>query len=232
VSSWIEFWGRPHAIYVNQRNLDAHFGRLATDIEPLLPAAPGARILDWGCGDALAAERVAARAGILYLYDAVEAVRERLRRRLGGHPRIRILDPAGLAAVEDGGIDMILVVSVLQYLDDAQLDAAMADWRRLLAPGGRLLVADVIEPDTPVLKDVASQLRFAREEGFLGAALLGLVRMALSDYGRVRREAGFSTHRPDEFLARLARAGLPAERLPRNVGPTAHRHSFLATRPG
>lgn len=231
MSSWIEFWGRPHAIYVNRRNLEAHFERLWADLAPLLPAGAGATVLDWGCGDALAAERIAARAGVLYLYDAVEAVRARLGDRLGAEPRIRVLDEAGLAAVGDGSVDMVLVVSVLQYLDGAQLDAALREWRRLLAPGGRLLVADVIEPDTPVLRDVASQLRFARENGFLAAALAGLARMALSDYGRVRRQAGFSTHRPEEMLARLRAAGFEAERLPRNVGPTPHRHSFLARRP-
>ncbi len=232
MSSWIEFWGRPHAIYVNRRNLEAHFERLAADLEPHLPKAAGKRLLDWGCGDALMAERIAARAGTLYLYDAVEAVRERLRGRLGGDARVRVLDEAGLAALEDGGVDKILVISVLQYLDEAQLEHALRDWHRLLAPGGTLLVADVIEPNTPVLTDVASQLRFARANGFLAAALVGLVRMALSDYGRVRKQAGFSTHRPAEFLARLSRAGFEARHLDRNVGPSAHRHSFMARKPG
>ncbi|WP_328702837.1 class I SAM-dependent methyltransferase [Arenibaculum pallidiluteum] len=230
MSSWIEFWGRPHAIYVNQRNLEAHFDRLASDIEPLLPDRADSRVLDWGCGDALCAGRLSARIGTLFLYDAVEAVRARLGQRLGDHPRIRVLDPGDLAALPDSSLDMILVVSVLQYLDAGQLSAAMRDWHRLLKPDGRLLIADVIEPDTPVLRDVLSQLRFARANGFLGAALLGLVRMALSDYGRVRRQAGFSTYRPDTMLGLLRGAGFAAERLPRNVGPTPHRNSFMARR--
>lgn len=230
--TWLEFWGRPHAIYANQRNLDAHFERLAHDLERHLPADASARVLDWGCGDALAAGRMADRVGTLFLYDAVEAVRERLGRRYGARGNIRVLDQAGLAAVPDGSIDRIVVISVLQYLDAVQLRDALSDWHRLLRPQGELLVADVIDPTTSPFQDVASQLRFAASEGFLGAALMGLGKLALSDYARIRKQAGFSTYRREDMLGLLRAAGFEAAALDRNIGPTPHRHAFLATKPG
>lgn len=230
--SWLEFWGKPHSIYANRRNLEAHFECLARDLARHLPTHRTARILDWGCGDALAAPRLAGGVGTLFLYDGVEPVRERLRERYRTHANIQILDEAGLATVPDGSVDMIVVISVLQYLDRAQLRAALADWHRLLHPQGELLVADVIDPHTSPLQDMASQLRFAASEGFLMAALLGLARLAISDYARIRRRDGFSTYTRDDMLALLRSAGFQnADALDHNIGPAPHRHAFRAVKP-
>lgn len=223
---WVEFWNRPNAIYANRRNLEAHFSCLLRDLEAYLPE--GGAVLDFGCGDALAAEAMAARCGTLYLYDAASVVRERLQARFRDHPRIKVLDEDALSALPTASIDLILAVSVLQYIPRDDLRGLLLRWRGLLKPEGYALIADVVDPHTPMLQDIASQLRMARQHGFLLAALLGLGRLALSDYRRIRHEAGFSTYTPAELLDVLEAAGLHAAPLPRNVGPTPHRRSFLA----
>ncbi len=76
----------------------------------------------------------------------------------------------------------------------------LALWRRLLAPGGTLIVADVIPPHVGALSDGLALLRYAAANGFLGAALLGLTRTALSRYRRLRSELG---------IARYERGGIP-----------------------
>ncbi|MBB3264368.1 cyclopropane fatty-acyl-phospholipid synthase-like methyltransferase [Azospirillum sp. OGB3] len=225
-SGWVDFWNRPNAIYANQRNLEAHFACLQNDLDAHLPA--GGTVLDFGCGDALAAEAMAKRCRNVWLYDAAPAVRERLRERLSGHPGIRILDDDDLAALPTGSVDLVLAVSVLQYIPREKLEGVLHRWRHLIGARGHILIADVVEPDTPMLRDIASQLSMARRHGFLMAALMGLGRMALSDYRRIRREAGFSTYTPAELQARLSAAGLRSDRLPKNIGPTPHRHSFVA----
>ncbi|MFP3480340.1 hypothetical protein SB780_36425, partial [Burkholderia sp. SIMBA_057] len=89
-----------------------------------------------------------------------------------------------------------------------ELEGVLHRWRHLIGTRGLILIADVVEPDTPMLRDIASQLSMARRHGFLMAALMGLGRMALSDYRRIRRESGFSTYTPAELQARLSAAGL------------------------
>ncbi len=224
--NWVDFWNRPNAIYANRRNLETHFACLQRDLDAYLPA--GGTMLDFGCGDALAAEAMAARCSTVYLFDAAPAVQERLRARFAGHPRIKVLNEEELAALPAGSADLVLAVSVLQYIPRQALGDILNRWRSLLSHQGRILIADVVDPRTPMLRDVASQLSMARKNGFLMAALLGLGRMALSDYRRIRREAGFSAYTPEDMQALLADAGLHAEPLPHNVGPTPHRHSFLA----
>jgi hypothetical protein len=56
---WQAFWGGSHRIYVNDRHLAAHYARIADDLIALLAPRPRARLLDWGCGDALASPRLA-----------------------------------------------------------------------------------------------------------------------------------------------------------------------------
>jgi ubiquinone/menaquinone biosynthesis C-methylase UbiE len=230
MTSWIDYWSRPNALYANRRNLEAHFTRIWRDLQPLLADARPRSMLDWGCGEALAAERIAGSVERLYLYDGVDSVRDKVRARTAGVRNITVLDPAELAALPPSSIDMVMVNSVVQYLDEAAMAAALTDWWRLLGPGGRLLLTDLIDPDTGMVDDAKSQLRFAATNGFLTAALFAIVRLVLSDYSRVRRAAGFSTYRPAEILTVLDNAGFAGERLPSNVGPTTHRFSVMGRR--
>ena len=118
--------------------------------------------------------------------------------------------------------------SLAQYLTDAELAACLRDWRRALKPGGRLVLADVIPPQLGAAADATALLAFARREGFLAAALLGLVRTVLSDYRSLRRRLGLTRYDEAAMLARLREAGFTAERMPRNLGHNQGRMAFMA----
>ena len=155
-------------------------------------------------------------------------VREKLRQRFSGRANPGVLSPDEVAALPDGHFDLIVANSLLQYLDRPTLDGLLALWRRLLAPGGRLLLADIIPPDVSAVQDAAALLSFAAKDGFLPAAVVGLVRTALSPYRKLRGELGLSMYREDAFLALLREAGFAAERTRPNVGHNQNRMAFLA----
>src|SRR5262245_65600534 len=98
VRDWTEFWDQPHSIYVNARHFDVHYRDIAQGIIALLPG-PNARVLDYGCGEAIHADLVAAAAAELILCEAAASVRGKLGARFGGNPGIR-----GLAAEEVTGL--------------------------------------------------------------------------------------------------------------------------------
>lgn len=226
MTSWIDFWDRPNAIYVNQRNLDAHFECLTRDIQRFMPVGGRKAVLDFGCGEALGAERLAEGCSTLYLYDAAPAVRKRLRKRFAHNGRIVVLDDQDLRRLDGGTIDLILVVSVIQYMAKDELVSLLGFWHRLLKPAGELIVADVIEPGTSMLLDVASQIRFAWSHGFLLPALAGIARMYFSDYRELRRKAGFAMYRAGEMIGLLQGAGFDGAGLPGNLGPGRHRRAY------
>lgn len=226
---WREYWNTDHPIYVNARHRLLHYEGLARDIAAYIPA-PDAVVLDWGCGEAEAADRVARGCKTLYLFDTASNVRANVARRCAGVANIAVIDEAGLEALPDESLDMVVCVSVLQYLDAATLNDAMELWRDKLKAGGRLVVADVIPPNLSPLADIKALLAFGAQGGFLVAAGLGLVRTFFSDYRKLRGQLGLTTHAEGDFLRLLSANGFRGERADRNFGHNQARMTFVATR--
>lgn len=226
--SWRTFWGGPHSIYVNARHAEVHYQRLADDLIGMLQSRARPRVLDWGCGDALNAPRVAAHCGELLLYDAVPAVQARIAGRFAGIQAIKVLGDSDWRALPAGSIDVVIFNSVAQYLGREDLAALLDDFRRVVAPGGEVILADIIPPATGVLPDVLSLLRSGARHGFLLAACVGLARTFFSEYRSVRSRAGFATYSQSEFLSLLGAHGFMAERLQSNVGFNSQRMTFRA----
>ena len=225
--SWIDYWNSDHPIYVNDRHKILHAAGIARDFARHIKTRD-AVVLDYGCGEALYGEDVMRHCGRLVLSDAAPAVRERLAERVKAIPGITVQSSEETAASADGGFDLIVVNSLLQYLSLDQLSSLLTLWRRLLKPDGRLVIADVIPPDVSPLTDATALLSFALKGGFVGAALLGLVRTALSDYRALRGELGFTTHEKYAFIAMLSRHGFTAERQYPNFGHNQARMTFVA----
>jgi SAM-dependent methyltransferase len=227
VASWREFWDRDNPIYVSARHKARHYAVISEEIAALVPH-PGAAILDHGCGEALSADRVAASCGRLLLCEASPRQREALTARFAGNHTIAVLAPEEIPALPAASLDLVVANSLAQYLTPAELDACLATWRRLLKPGGTLILADVIPPQLGAVADAGALLAFARRDGFLPAALLGLARTLVSDYRTLRRRLGLTRHGEAEMLARLAAAGFTAERMRRNLGHNQGRMAFAA----
>jgi len=226
--SWREYWNSDTPIYVNDRHKSVHYARIAQDLLDLEPG-PTSRVLDYGSGEALSADRIASAVGHLYLSDGAPLVRQRMAQRFGGIANISILAPEEMDRIPDGSLDLIVVNSLLQYLQAADLTAALQVWRSKLKPDGRLLIADVVPRDVGPLTDAFALLRLAAGNGFLTAAMTGLVRTALSDYARKRAELGLSTYTEAEMLGILDRAGLSAVRHHPNLGHNQARMAFMAS---
>jgi hypothetical protein len=91
-----------------------------------------------------------------------------------------------------------------------------------------LIVGDVIPPQAGALTDVTALLRYAAANGFLIAALGGLVRTVASPYSRLRSRIGVTRYTQADFVAKLRAAGFTGERLPRNLEHNAARMTFRA----
>lgn len=181
-AGWIAFWNNDSPIYVCNRHKQVHYETIARDMVALLPASRPNRVLDFGCGEALSAGIVARRCRELVLCDAAPATRARLMRRFADDKGIAIASPGDLACERDGTFDVIVANSVVQYLKADQLPAQLGQWRRLLAPGGRLILGDIIPKQSGIAADAGALLRFAWHNGFFLAAVAGLVKTLFSDY--------------------------------------------------
>jgi ubiquinone/menaquinone biosynthesis C-methylase UbiE len=227
IRDWVGFWDNPHSIYVNARHIDVHYRDIAAAIVGFVPG-PQARVLDFGCGEALHADAVARVSRSVVLSDAAPSVRRNLTERFKPVPNIAVASPEELRAMPAGAFELIVANSVVQYLSREELDGLLAEWRRLLTADGTLIVADVIPPDVGALTDLAALLRYAWSNGFLVAALVGTARTAFSSYSRLRQKLGIAKYTEAEFHGILTKAGFAAERLPRNMEHNPARISFRA----
>jgi SAM-dependent methyltransferase len=228
MSGWIDFYDVEHSlIYVNARHRAVHYRAIAEDIRAYVPA-PTAHVLDYGCGEALSADLVAAACGGLTLVDAAPAVQAALRARYATNRKITVLTPAHTAALPDGSFDLIVMHSVAQYLSAAELACLLALFRKLIKPDGLLVLGDVVPPHLAAPVAAWTLLRFGAANGFFFAALAGLVRLFLSDYRRLKKTVGFCRYGEAAMRKKLAEAGFAARRAPRNMGHNRRRMSFLA----
>jgi SAM-dependent methyltransferase len=226
MGDWVAFWDSQHSIYVNARHRDVHYRTIAQDIAAHVTS--GASVLDYGCGEALHADLVAAPARRVILCEAAPMVRAALAERYAGHAKIEVRSPDEIAALPVGSVDVVVLHSVAQYLTSEELDQTLARFHRLLADNGLLILGDVIPPGVSALTDATALIRFASANGFLGAALVGLARTVLSDYWRLRSQLGLTRYGEAAIVQKLGSAGFSARRASANIGHNPARMTFLA----
>ena len=226
-SGWLKFWDSSHSIYVNARHRDVHYRLIARQIAALVPS-PQARVLDYGCGEALHADGVAAAASELLLCEGAPRVRAGIAARFAGNAKIRAVAPDEVERLPDRSLDLIVLHSVAQYLTPEELAKLLALFHRLLKTDGTLVVSDVIPPDVAASTDALALLRFGAENGFFIAAVTGLVRTVLSDYWRLRTRYGLTRYGETAMTEKLATAGFAAQRAPHNIGHNQARMAFMA----
>jgi ubiquinone/menaquinone biosynthesis C-methylase UbiE len=227
MDDWIDYYDSTHTIYASRLHRDLHFQIIARDIIGYI-SSPDAVVLDYACGEALSAAKVADACGKLYLAEPAPGVRGRLIARFAPNTKIRVRSLDDLRKMQENSIDLAVMNSVVQYMTPDELDSAFAVIKRLLKPGGRLVVGDILRPEVGMGRDVAALLRFALSHGFLRDALIGLVSTALSDYRQLRAKVGLQRYSEAEMVAKLAASGFTGARAQFNIGHNPWRMTFVA----
>src|SRR5262249_6447965 len=155
-------------------------------------------------------------------------LRAALADRFAGRKNIAVLSPDEVAAQPAGCLDVVVMHSVAQYLTAPELDALLVMFRRLSPPQGIVLIGDLIPPHVSAVTDALALLHFAAANGFLGAALTGLMRTLASDYWRLRSKFGLTRYEESAVVAKLAAAGFLAKRAAANIGHNQARMTFVA----
>lgn len=139
--------------------VDAHFAACAAAFRGMVRSVgirPGWTVLDAGCGTGawlpLLGELVGPGGSVLGVDLAPENVAQSRTRGV----EVRQGDLRALP-VPDGSVDAVWCANTTQYLDDAGLAAALAEFRRVLRPGGLLAVKEIdatlitVRPGDPYL---------------------------------------------------------------------------------
>lgn len=157
-----------------------------------LAVGPTSRVLDVACGSGGIAARVAEKSGCAVVgmdlnRSAVEQARAREETaRLGSRARFEVGDASQALPFADGSFDAVLCIDAINHLPDRA--RVLAEWRRVLRPGGRLLFTDPI-----VVSGLVSNREIA-----VRASIGFFLFAAPGEDERLVREAGFELlHRAD-----------------------------------
>jgi ubiquinone/menaquinone biosynthesis C-methylase UbiE len=123
---------------LNETSLaNAYYERPA--ILALAGEVAGRRILDAGCGSGPLSAALRDRGAIVTGIDISAGMLERARRRLGDHARLQRGDLNSALPFPSNAFDDVIASLVLHYLEDWTLP--LAEMRRVLTPGGRLIAS-------------------------------------------------------------------------------------------
>ena len=115
---------------------------------------PGDRVLDLGCGTGALAVRLARRGcqvtGVDISPAMLDQAAQRLREEgLAEQVTLRELGRRELdTAFPDAAFDAVVSTLLFSELSADEIDYALAECRRILRPGGQLLIADEVLPDS------------------------------------------------------------------------------------
>jgi len=227
MKDWIDFYDSAHSIYVSARHRDLHFALIADHIKAYVPSRD-AVVIDFSCGEALSAERVADSCGKLILAEPAANVRARLAARFKDAAKIEVCSLDDLARLPEHTADLVVMNSVAQYITPDELNLAFARIHQLLKPSGRFVLGDVLKRRSSALTDAVALLRFGRSHGFFKDALKGLLRTAMSDYRKLRARLGLARYNEAEMIEKLKTSGFSAARAKENLGHNRKRMTFIA----
>lgn len=125
----------------------AAFRRLGAEVVALAAPAASDRVVDLGAGTGLLSLAIASQVEHVLAVDSSEAMLVRLhasRLRLGvENVSTRVADLRRLP-LRDESVSLVISNYAFHHLDDAGKELALAEARRVLVPGGRLVICDMM----------------------------------------------------------------------------------------
>ena len=149
--NWKEFWEAKAAPFVSDFEFDRGTSPRDREMERLsemelldfIDARPSDILLDAGCGTGVNILLLHSRVHRIIAMDYAGAAVDRCRKRLAAHGITNAeVSQGDISATNlpDASVDRILCMSVLQYIDDEQVQSAFREFARVLRLGGTLVL--------------------------------------------------------------------------------------------
>ena len=213
--TWHNYWSStPDSSYLR---VEARV--VATNLREHLPLEPSQTILDFGCGYGYVAEFLSEHVEHVYIWDAVEEVRESAHRRIN---RANV----SISSAGDQDVDVILANSVIQYMDQEALGSWLVRWKDQLRSGGHIVLSDVLTTPPSLPRETLHWFLLAARNGQF-AASIGFARANASRYQAAKDSKPLTVYTPATLRALGSDAGLEMTEASSNYAFQPRRSTFL-----
>jgi ubiquinone/menaquinone biosynthesis C-methylase UbiE len=159
-------WGRLSGTYDEDHTFISGADLVSAIGSELRGALPGGDVVELGCGTGLYTRAYAPACRQVLATDVSAPMVESARRALAALPNVSVqLADAVATGLPAGSADAVVAVNLLHIVPDAA--AVLAEARRLLRPGGVLVVADATGEGLALRQLFASGWRILRRWGLM-----------------------------------------------------------------
>lgn len=198
---WLE--GAPERYDVGMRLIT--FGsvtRLHQSVAAVAVVKPGARVLEIGCGTGSVTALLLARGAVVTALDQSPSMVEQARRRIGSDADVRISWLEQTASEIDGlpeaSYDAIVLSLCLSDMSSQERAYVLRECARLLAVGGRLVVADEVHAPTGWRRSAQRLWRFP--QAIFAWLLVGTLSRPIANLAGEIDAAGFELQGEQSWL--------------------------------
>lgn len=217
-TGWDNFWkGQKEAFGEIMRVSTDYFGK---QLEKRFALKAADRILDYGCGPGFLADRLAGKGIPMTGADINDFYIEQCRSHHPGALFVTITtDPEANRQIlrqhlGDRKFDYIVLLSIAQYFKDlAALEQVVQMLSEFLSPGGRIIIADVLDEKTSAARDALSLLRHCIMRGQVIRFVRFIHYVLFSDYRALSRNTRLLQIPEEAVRAVAARNSLNCERV-------------------
>jgi demethylmenaquinone methyltransferase/2-methoxy-6-polyprenyl-1,4-benzoquinol methylase len=175
--------------------------RLHAAIAEAATPAPGANVLEIGCGTGAVTERLIGRGARVTALDQNPEMLERARERLGGAPSVELVETTAseIDRLPEASFDAVVASLCLSEMSALERGFVLREAFRSLRPGGILAVADEVTPRGPARRVLHALARVP--QAALGWLLAGSLSRPIEDLAAEVSAAGFKLQREQRWLA-------------------------------
>jgi cyclopropane fatty-acyl-phospholipid synthase-like methyltransferase len=226
--AWDTFWAE---VVDDQRMLREDADEYVRRLRSAIGFGPETRVLDFGCGFGNVARLLAPAVRHLSLWDDAPRMRRSAMAAVAGAPNVELVDlPTSSHQHFSSRFDLILANSVAQFMTATELQTWLHRWRGMLAPGGQIVISDLVPPGYPAARDLWIMLRFSARRGFIVRALYDAARV-MPLYWRTRSARPLLRTSETELRQWAASASLTIRLLPENLTYFRDRITAVLTLP-
>ena len=224
MKNWENFWNQKHSFFDFTYTKKLQKKSTQNNIS-ICPNIQGKKILDFGCGYAHGLDIFLSSHIIeqLILYDKSEYCYENLKIKYEKNKKIKIIKNLDDLIIENLKLDVIIVHSVIQYIEINELKEILNKFNLILNDSGIIIFGDIPDKNTK-LNDLIDLLKFSIKERIFIETIKNIIQFIFyKNYGNL-------IYYSEEILKNIIYKKFKLEKLDKNIGISRKRNSFILTK--